>query len=472
MSRPTLEFFAVFFLGWFSLATPSVRAETEVSAQAARLWLVDGGVYDWETGEPVEAFRVIPGVPMSEFEGHESIGAVWQPHQIREMSGGKFQWPRTTGYKKMRFRVEAEGYQPSMTPWTERGGPYTKMRVYLRRDLGIEGTVVDADGEPVDDAIMAIGLPNRHIELDGVSINGIETRPSGRLSDRWRVPEAVRSETDGRFRLPSETDPSAVLCVVHSNGILVQPFEEIRERYKNSKPLKLRLQRWAVIQGRVAWKDSVGADVLLNLSTPTEYTRSNLIASSQRVRTDQNGFYRFDHVPPGHCRISRTVEDPAEGTIRPIGVNGTIAYPSFGIETESGVTSKINIGGDGVTVKGNLVGLPAFDGLKLSLTPPNVTADQFRQMKAGGDLDVRSKWDVLRGRPEGKYHFRDDIPVSGDGSFEIKDVMTGGYRLTVLGAEGNIQFSVRLNSPDEIHIGRIFIQRKGPVEFGFPAAGP
>ncbi len=213
--------------------------------------LVSLHVIDDDSGKPIERFRVLPGTPFSGTS--EDAVAVWQPHLTREATDGLFEWPQERTYPTFRLRVEADGYKPAMTPWLQKStGPH-EVSVRLHRDSGIEGRVLTSNGKPAGGATLAIALPNRSVRLKGRTIAGAGQPPAEKPGDRWRQPFTVAAGADGRFRLPSETDPSALLVVVHETGYLQKPFVEWSDADGEPASAKeLILQPWGKISGRLA----------------------------------------------------------------------------------------------------------------------------------------------------------------------------------------------------------------------------
>ncbi len=268
--------------------------------QAKRQFLIDGKVVDADSGQPIESFRVLPGTPFRGVDNDSPV-AVWQPHMIREMSDGVFQWPRTRGYKEMRFRVEADGYRPATTNWLGVGGPYMRLKVHLLRDPGIRVKVSKPDGTPADHATLAIGQPNRSVRLDGCRVAGVGEPESSRLSDQWRRPQSVQTDTDGRCVVPAESDPVAMLAVVHQDGYLEMPFHELIDFGSEDEVVELSLRRWGRIRGQVLWKEKPGVGELVSASVHRDGRYPGMIAAYPQAIADANGDYSLDYVPPGRA---------------------------------------------------------------------------------------------------------------------------------------------------------------------------
>lgn len=100
-----------------------------VDASTRTRWLVDGVILDSATGKEVKGAVVVPGTLAITSEGRTTIR--WRDQLKREMKPGVFQWPRTSGFSVMRFRVTAPGYHPVITQKIRRGGPHIRMKVRL-----------------------------------------------------------------------------------------------------------------------------------------------------------------------------------------------------------------------------------------------------------------------------------------------------------------------------------------------------
>ena len=274
--------------------------------------LVALSVVDEETGTPVERFRVLPGVPYSGTD--EASVAVWQPHLVRESTGGRYEWPRERSYETFRLRAEADGYRPSMTTWLRKADGSREVTIRLRRDPGIRGVLLLPDGSPAAGATLGIALPNRTLRLSGRAIDRAGEPPAEKPGDRWRQPITARADADGRFRLPAETDPAALLVVVHEAGYLERPFAELLGTDAEPTPAReLRLAPWGRIAGRVLWGDRPGADERVELIVSRETLYPDMVGTSGSVRSDAGGRFEFRDVPPGRVQLSRLVPAP-DGT--------------------------------------------------------------------------------------------------------------------------------------------------------------
>ena len=435
-------------------------AVDEPTDEARRSFLIDGQVVDADTGEPIESFRVVPGTPYRD-AGNGAAVAVWQPHMIREMTDGVFQWPRTRGYKEMRFRVEADGYRPATTLWLGVGGPYMRLKVHLRRDPGIEVVVIKPDGSVADEATVAIGLPNRGVRLDQYRVDGAGEPPLSRLSDQWRRPRSVQTDALGRCRVPEETDSVAVLCVSHREGYLEMPYKEFAQRAQNP-PVELELKKWGRIHGQVLWKDKPGVGETVGASIHRNDGYPGIVSSYPQAEADAAGAYAFDYVPPGAVQVGHRVKLPAGTKLSPTAV--VYEYPVFHVDAQAGQSVRVDIGGAGLTVTGQLQGVESFDDVTIAIQPP--APDVFNWARfgnAGGGGDLQKGFAALRGSAYAPLYFRGSLPVAADGSFRIENVMTGQYKLTVSGAAtGSASLRVTSFGENPIEMGNISVSLSAP----------
>ena len=431
---------------------------------ARRMYLIDGHVVDTETGEPIESFRVLPGTPYRAAEGDAPIAA-WQPRMIQEMKEGVLRWPRTRGYKQMRFRVEADGYRPATTNWLGVGGPYMRLKVHLRRDPGIEAIVITPDGTPAKDATVAIGQPNRGVRLDGCRIAGIDKPPSSRLSDQWRQPQTVRTSADGHCVVPPESDPIAVLCVVHPDGFLEMPLEAFINAARQS-PVELQLRPWGRVRGKVIWKDKPGAGALVSATVHRHKGYPGMIEAYPNVTSAADGDFALDYLPPGTVQLGHRVKLPEGTKLSPTGA--VYEYPIFHIDVRAGQTLNVDIGGTGIEVIGKLAGVDSFDDVTIAIQPP--APDVFNWARfgnMGGGNDLQKGFAALRASSFAPLYFRGSLPVAKDGTFRIENVMTGKFNLVVSGsAAGATSFDATSFGDNPIDLGTIQVKPAEPRDDG------
>ncbi|OYP28383.1 hypothetical protein [Rhodopirellula sp. MGV] len=126
--------------------SPALPAVENIDAASRAKWLMEGPVVDSESGLPIAAFTVIPGSISTDDDGKATIR--WRDNLKREMKDGLLQWPRTSGFSVMRFRIVAEGYQPAVSPIIRRGGPHLRLKMKLAKVAETEASDQSAVSSP------------------------------------------------------------------------------------------------------------------------------------------------------------------------------------------------------------------------------------------------------------------------------------------------------------------------------------
>ncbi|QEH38422.1 hypothetical protein OJF2_70230 [Aquisphaera giovannonii] len=408
------------------LAIPAYAAPAEALApgtEGDETPLVVLSVLDEETGRPVERFLVLPGVPYSD-RGERPV-ANWQPHLVRESTGGRYTWPEERSYETFQLRVEADGYRPSATNWLRRADGFKEVTLRLRRDHGTRGVVLSPDGSPAAGATIGVALTNRTLRLKGRAIDGAGAPPAEKPADRWQQPFTTRANAAGKFRLTTETDPAAVLVVVHESGYLEGPFaERLGTGDRPTSFAELRLRPWGRIQGRLLWGDRPGAGEPIELIVSREWRYPDLVGTFASARSGADGRFEFKDVPPGRVQIAR-LAPTADG-------KGLTSYqfPLMHLDVPPGEGPEVVLGGRGRVVAGRLTGLDSYEGVTLRAHP---TAPH---VGLRGDDEQWSGWMSLRNSPAGATVFRDAIAVAADGTFRIEGLVPGSYQVMTNGGAG------------------------------------
>lgn len=382
-------------------------------------------VLDAKDKKPISEFRVLAGVPSQagtppEVFTKRAGGKVvnWQPHTVRAGKDGEYAWPLGRGYPEMALRVEADGYQPQRSHWIKKSNVPREIEFLLIPDSGTAGRVLQPDGTPASGATAALALPQKNARIEHGRIRGeFDSRPE-KESDRWRRPTIVKSDAEGRFVLPTETDPASAILVVHETGVREMPAMEFQKRPE------IMLLPWGRIEGQVLWRDKPGADEPVDLSIwRDEYGYPGMIGQHAETMTDAQGRFVFDKILPGHVQLSRYIELPQKGK------SGATSALCEGMYTHAtirpGEPTPVVIGGQGRLVTGRLSGRDSWEGVTLRMHP------NAPHIGLAGDNEQWQAFGIFRASAIGPLFFRDRFQPNADGAFAIPNVLPGRYQLWV-----------------------------------------
>ncbi len=392
-------------------------------------------VVDDETGKPIESFTALPGVGRLKSFNYRWQ---WQPHQIHEFKSGELIWPpneRRAYGDDQALRIEAVGYLPFVTPTIKQSakenrkrtgmdqppelrppmevapGAPGKMTVRLQRDEGFSGQVVDADGNPMEGATVAVGTINSrqgnwqniHVVRGNIYM-WPKPSPNDSLSKRWERPKTVITDKDGRFKLPSLNEKVGVVGV-HKNGIAISTYQEIMESRT------LQLEPWARIEGQAIWNGKPAANERIQL-----YARRH----GNEAVTDENGRFIFEQVPPGKASVGRN-SGPEKSNV-------TLTDPSATVQLIPGKTTKCVLGGRGRPVVGTITGFTNWQDVSISI----------HLNHRWPSIRFRTKDDPTVGAFHGfissnyyRHYDKKPFGIAEDGSFRLDDIPAESWAIVV-----------------------------------------
>lgn len=377
--------------------------------------------FDSTGNKPLPAFRVIAGVRSGvsgEFEKRSERPVVnWQPHTLKVGKDGDLLWPLAKAYDEMALRVEADGYQPQIWYWIRKQEGPQHIVFQLAEDKGIAGRVLAPDGKPASGATIALALAQRDAVLEEGRLRHADSPPADNPNDQWRRPIFAKTDAEGRFTLPSEIEPAALL-VVHESGVRELAYDAWR------KAPDMRLQDWGRIEGRVLWKDKPGADEPVSLTVHRDdYGYPGMVGQHSRTKTDREGRFAFERVLPGHVQLSRPIKatEGNAGGISEVIMDGMFTH----LQVKPGEPTQAVIGGQGRQLTGKLTGRDSWEGVTLHMHP-NAPHIGFP-----GDDEQWKAFSALQSGPLGPLLFRDKITPAADGTFTIDNVLPGLYQVFV-----------------------------------------
>jgi RNA polymerase sigma factor (sigma-70 family) len=411
--------------GYRSSRTNKFAADGEVHTIVLHpVATVTGSVTDAETGTPIPSFQFTMGHAQPWNPADET--PMWD---LRSKAGSNGFYKTVIEEEQVPYlRIEADGYD------TVEAEIHLTNRVEGVRDFqlhrasvvhSIRGTVLLPDGSPA--VGVEVALCTAQV---GVRLNGTAFEP-GLIGNTFRLQSSdYRKKTDEQGSFSFDPKPGAhTLVAVGPAGLgQVRCFDF-------SKPLEIRLQPWGRIEGDVRTRDGQWAGRKVEWQGSGRLTRWMTLEYKPEgfsARSDANGEFTLEHVPPGDCRVA--IDDGP----------GTPPIFSSPVQINPGETAQVQLGGVGRPVTGKLVAPP---GVEIRSWPNQVTSAQLSvewddyhvPKELSGNAVERWKL-VFEDTEAGRAWFRDqcsyEFKVGADGSFSIPEVLPGKYRIFVSLGQG------------------------------------
>jgi hypothetical protein len=345
---------------------------------------VTGTVVDQATKQPIKCFRVLEGLH--------------PPGRPREMyyEGAHY---AEEGRYQVRFgdqpiphfvRIEAEGYQPQLSPDIAAQGKTARVDFELTSAPNVEGVVLTPAGSPAAGARLAVAVGECRFTIT-----------EGEILDR--SPETVdlrETDASGHFRFPPQ-DRDYYVVVIHPSGYAwFRPIPRSNRR-------RITLDPWTRVEGTycVGGKPLGGVQMSLFAGEmgPLGDDGPNITLRS-RTTTGPDGRVVFERVAAGHGQIHREVK-----WMPRIGYTEAASACAVYLDFPIGKVVKVDIGRHGRAVIGRLKPPRGFGKPVLW---------QFAHVAITPDSDNR----------EAKNR-RYTASIDQDGRFCVDDVPPGRYEL-------------------------------------------
>jgi RNA polymerase sigma factor (sigma-70 family) len=409
---------------------------------------ISGTVVDAGTRLPIDGFQVLMGTT----EGGISPSGAWHfatfaPELRTKGKDGQFSFRTGGGVLGCLFEVRAEGYWPAQVT---NSGPLTgdcHLAFQLNRAADITGSVVLPNGTPAAGAVVILCTGHGHAYMK---------LPA--QFDLTRLGNTKHSETDadGRFCFKPELGIEQIR-VAHNEGYGEASLEAL------ASSQVITLKPWGRVEGTLKIGNRAAGNETIWLGN--WYWRYAPVPGLQvhmEARTDAEGHFVFEGVPPGEREISHRVNlkpgktgpDPNDRVLlRTERSTSMVLRPWYGqsqrtwVQVAPGQTTHVTLGGTGRTIVGTVraggVAEPIDwqrDVQDLSSKTPRPEAPKRAQFSSDDHYAAAQKvwstqervfWLSEAGR-EFQRKSRNHIPIfASDGSFRIEDVIPGTYRLRV-----------------------------------------
>jgi RNA polymerase sigma factor (sigma-70 family) len=368
---------------------------------------VSGTVSDADTHEPIADFKAMPcwSEEPSGYDRSETKRGQW----------GNYAVNFSEAMGQYRVRIEADGYEPAMSPPMS-AHPSEQVQDFLlhKKDTShvIRGTVLLQDGQPAANITVVLLTFQKGATL----YNGTVSRRD--FSSR------TATDAQGVFKFDFDSQAHTIVAADPTFG-----FAKLR-MHRATQPFTLQLQPWGRIEGRLilSGRPAPAQQVFITSGMGAyRSVREGLFAGFDAIKTDSEGRFSCDFVPPGDFTLYLS-----HGEGQPLS-NQTIA------EVRAGETTQVQIGGTGRRVTGKLA---LSDGanvdwstqlISASLTsnrqkpatqPPPESNDFAGKLKLLDFFDDSHEWRAYE-RSCGSY----PLQVAADGTFTAEYIQPGPYLL-------------------------------------------
>jgi peroxiredoxin/uncharacterized GH25 family protein len=366
---------------------------------------VRGAVVDDETGKPVEAFTVMPGIDWGNGQA-----PYWERQSARRQSSGRFELDFGEPRHGHLVRIEADGYAPAISRTFKDDEGDVAFDVRLKKGEGPSGVVLGPGGKPSAGASVCLVTA-------GSSAFITNARPPDR-----RDTAVVETDPAGRFHFPPQQGAFAVV-VLHDDGYAMRTDAEL------ARTPDVKLEPWGRVEGTIRIGPRPGAGESVRLSVIEERPGDQPQPYFEyRTTADEQGRFVFERVRPGKVQVAREIK---------LSERMTAYCRSVSIDVGPGATLKAEIGGTGRPVVGRITA-PGGENVDLTFGHNFLRVAQSRpDVPKGLDREQKAKWfEDWRKTPEGKAYMEQAgrsfaLKVESDGAFRVDDVPAGEYELAV-----------------------------------------
>jgi len=240
-------------------------------------YVISGEVLDSQTKQPVSKFRVTPGNAQGPFS-HTS----WNKRNSTESTNGNYLIYIDKKYGQPVLKVEAEGYLPQKV--TLLPASRTNLNLTLQKGTGPSGTLLLPDGNPAQGASLMLLCADS-------SQTGL--RSDGTLQAFQNREMIQYTDPDGSFALSPELDMTTVVAATKEGFKMVS----VQELATNSKVV---LEAWGSIKGVLHRAEILSTNEDVDLA----FQEGHQFNLQYHTKTDDQGRFEFDHVPPGQLQIN------------------------------------------------------------------------------------------------------------------------------------------------------------------------
>jgi hypothetical protein len=300
-------------------------SDDEIVVRLRKALHVTGTVVDEETGQPIDVFRVVPGI-----EWGSGRPVTWERQRSQNKSrGGKIDYFETWARPGYAVRIEADGYMPEEQRGIKIEDGEVSFDFKLKKAPNITATVSKPDGTPAAKAKGYLVLPGQNLTIN-----------SGTEVNNWSSAEAV-ADADGKIQFPPQNEAYKIVIVCEDG------FAQL-DQAKLDESNVITLQGWGKIEGTLTMDDKPAADEKINVQPQSPQINLNnnepRIDHQYYTNTDADGKFAFDHVVPGDYAVSRREDVPVNQAGIPgnaFTIRNTLTQQ---VTVNAGETAKVSLG--------------------------------------------------------------------------------------------------------------------------------
>jgi RNA polymerase sigma factor (sigma-70 family) len=370
---------------------------------------ITGTAVDAETGLPLDGFRVMVG----------DLDPDWS-YPLRFGTSGKdgqfsLSLPANSSHPYYQLQIEKDGYLPRASSNLPNAGGSKTFDFKLKKGSGPAGVVLLPAGEPAVNAAVLLCTTRGGVTIDGPAHveTGLNTT-------------TYRTETDaaGKFSLPAASNPQGII-VIHDQGYAEVSLSDL------AATGRVTLQPWGRVEGKLILDSRpAGNERVVAYNHVARYDdtgrRFKFVSYAMEAKTDGEGRFSFDKVPPGQCKVFRQELRSRTG----------FESHETSVEINPGTVTQVLLGGTGRPITGKAVVLGAAGPINWQDVTVHLT------LKTANDLGARPKradFSSTGAYVEAMDHFfeavgaqrRFGVFCNSDGSFRLPDIPAGTYKLEI-----------------------------------------
>ncbi len=243
--------------------------------------VITGQALDADTRQPLVEFRVTPGKTFDE----RASWVQWLPSRAVTGKDGAFSVDAGKVERFVVLGAEAPGYLPARSQALN--ASRTNWTFELKRGTGPRGVLLTPVGHPATNvAVYHLG-PGAQAYLPR----------EGNLGGLRRGDDSeCRTDTQGRFQFPPKLGASEIVAATDAGFVRVEASALPADG-------QVQLQPWAKVSGRLVQAGKPVADETLEIWFAGVFQPDHPRVNLQSTKTDPDGQFVFDRVPPAELRI-------------------------------------------------------------------------------------------------------------------------------------------------------------------------